>query len=590
MSLTNANALSIYCPWPLEYTTHKIVLAYFDITDNISIPCQLGCGLEPEVFYLFTPEEQNEIDNANMGFGLCSLFVLIIWFLNLVLQHMEHPYRFHKAALAYQIPFIINIGYTALVSAVLFSPGGHLNTRYPAYCNTDESTISSGDPANGNVACTLMASVIFSGLKIVFSYTLALAFVLFRTLWFPLSRNRNLKCWVHGCVALTIAGELAIVFGLSSVSGNVHIKMCLATLESQYVTLWLEIIPNTICMILCTVFLLLCIFKIWLMNTEEVPPTQKDGMEIDMVALGNPSSSEESSITTKFWDTKTLSRSRRRTWRDSITAVRSRSLAYRLLMFTIIESIFNVVMLFTWIFWWNNWDNWQRLSDSVIQCQLQYSKYIQGGTDPDGRMLESAYGCIKSQDTARPALWSHWLFSLAFTGSAIGGLVLSCSSQNRKRYISCYKWIHRQITVTRQQTMEPTLDDQSLSTGVRPITIANSADITSLPQLETKSFIVTSTCPPPTGAADYDKKIFIDESEAELFEVETESTAKCFSNDRQVPSLNENLRDEVKKELTGKDKLPENTLKVGIAALDTVECTKDVRVEYGLQDLQGRAA
>merc|ERR1719419_1975070 len=106
-----SKALSVSCPWPLVYTTHKDVL-----------------------------------ENMIVVLCFCALGISIIYSFNLVMQHMDHPRRFYKADLAYQIPFLINICYIVMVCLIVFSPGGHLNNQYPAYCNTDESTLSSGDP------------------------------------------------------------------------------------------------------------------------------------------------------------------------------------------------------------------------------------------------------------------------------------------------------------------------------------------------------------------------------------------------------------------------------------------------------------
>jgi len=561
-------ALSVSCPWPLVYTTHKNVLTYH----NISIPCQLGCGVEPKVSILFTPEEQNEIDNIIIVLCFFALGISIIYSFNLVLQHMDHPRSFHKADLAYQIPFIINICYITMICLIVFSPGGHLNKQYPAYCNSDEHTLSSGDPANGNTSCTLIAAVVFIGIKMISAYTMALALVLFITFWFPFYRNRQFKCLVHGYIALTIAVKLAVAFGLSSVKGNLHMRMCLATIQNPAVTLWLEIVPNTTYQVFCTILLLLCVYKLYRMNTEKVSKTeQRDGKELEK-AVRKSSSGKRFSTSISLKNMIALPP--KRAWKESSRTAQLRSLAYRLLIFTIIQSIFVFLLIFIWVYWYNNVDNWEDIARDVILCQVQqYGGFIlRGGTDPDRTMLESAYDCVNSLHTGknRPPPWSHWLFYLSCAGSAIGGLVLTCSSQNLKKWIYAKQWIYSQVTsVVETKTLERS-STQSSSIPIPPgnaVCLEEPFKKNDDSTYKTTSFKAPVTLQPPEGgeASDItDITIPSGESEDELFEVETISPAKRFSNDRQTPSSKEI---QVEVELIGKNKLYEKTRIDDIAAL-----------------------
>jgi len=552
--MSTTNGLSLSCPWPLEYTTHEDVLTYIPTTANISIPCQLGCGLEPKVSLLFTPDEQKEIEHIKLVLSSFGLVILIIYSLNLVLQHIDHPRRFHKAALAYQIPFLLNICYIAMLVVVMFSPGGHMNNQYPIYCNTDESTVSVGDPANGNTICTLTASIIFLAIKVLCSYILALALVLFLTFWFPKYKNKNYKCLVHGYIALTIAGQLALVLGFSTVKGSESMKLCLPTITSPDATLWLDVVPNTIYQVICTVLLLLCIYKLYRTNTEKVPDAKWNGVvELEMVVPRNQTSSTGVRTSALQSLRSIVPVPRWRKWKNSIRTVRLRNFGCRLLIFTIIQSIFISLLIFNQVYWYKNYDNWMHIAGSVIQCQMRYGGYIKAGTDQDGSMLESAYKCINSQGTGetRPPPWSHWLFYLSFVGSAIGGLILNCSLQNLKRYISLKHWIESQIRPSGTKFAQSSGNIQSSSTDVRTIYLG-ARTVLSLSQVETNSFNTHSNVAQLPSFVSSDFTLSSAESEDGLSEIVTISSAKCFSHNRQVISSRKIGGDEVKIELTGK--------------------------------------
>jgi len=412
-----------------------------------------------------------------------------------------------------------------------------MNNQYPIYCNTDESTVSIGDPANGNTICTLTASIIFLAMKILCSYILALALVLFLTFWFPKYRNRNCKCLVHGYIALTIAGQLALVLALSTVRGSESMKMCLPTITSPNATLWLDVVPNTIYQVICTILLLLCIYKLYRTNTEKAPlPRQNGVVEMGIVKLRNQAPITEIKRTSTFQSLRNIIPAPRwRTWKNT----RVRNFGCRLLVFTIIQSIFITLLIFNQIYWYNNWDNWMHIAEDVIECQLEYGVYIKAGTDQDGSKLESAYKCISSQDTGetRPPLWSHWLFYLSFVGSAIGGLILNCSAQNLKRYISLKRYIKSQIS--------PNGTKIAMQIGTIPIGVTPAQTILNLSQVETISFNTRSNFSQLHSVVSSDITLSSVETEDEISEIVTIDPTKWFSNNRPVNSSREIEGDEI---------------------------------------------
>jgi len=444
-----------YCPWPLEDTTHQWVSIYFPVAAlNTTIPCALGCGLEPAVSILFTPAEQDTLDQITLALCYCALGVTLVYSINLVLQHQDHPRKFLSADLAYQIPFLINIGYLIIIVAVLFHPGSAaMDTDKPAYCNKDEKTLSRGDPVNGNERCTVLAVAIFLAIKIISSYTMVLSVVLFLTFWKPWYRNKKCKYIVHGFIFLTITVQTACVLGLSSVQGNSHMKLCLPTINSPTVTLWLEIIPNTIYQGIATILLCSCLWKLYKMTTKKVSPRLPEEHEMSVVGKDFSEFTSQSTRSLKSFR-RMLTIPRMRTRRHSDNAEQLRSLTYRLLAFNITQSTFVAILTFVFIYWYQYKHSWENAATQVVQCQVQtYGIPALMGVDvSDGSLLEAAYNCVHIVGKG-PPLWSHWLMYVCFPGSALGGLMLTCSTHNIKKYRTAGDWV--QSKVTRSTTDRP---------------------------------------------------------------------------------------------------------------------------------------
>jgi len=439
-----------YCPWPLEDTTHHEVIMYFPAAAlNTTVPCALGCGLEPAVSLFFTPAEQDNLDQVLLMLCILALSVTIIYSINLVLQHQDHPRKFLRADLAYQIPFLINIGYLIFLFTVLFHPGSlAMASEKPAYCNKDEKTLSIGDPANGNERCTVLAIFVFLAIKIISSYTMVLSIVLFLTFWKPWYRNRNCKYIAHGLIFLTITVQTACMLEWNLVQGDLQMKLCLPAINSSTATLWLNLIPMSLYQGIATVLLCSCLWKLYIMTTKKATPR---AVETEMSVTGkDPDFSIFSSMSTHSHRTfrEIVHIPRLRTRRHSENAEELRGLSHRLLAFNIIQSTCVFVLTFVFIYWFENLSSWEMVAGEVIQCQVEtYGLAIlMGQGDSDGSLLELAYDCVNTVGKSGPPIWAYQLMHFSFAASAVAGLMLTCSARIMQKYRTGLDSIQRKVT------------------------------------------------------------------------------------------------------------------------------------------------
>jgi len=112
-----------------------------------------------------------------------------------------------------------------------------------------------------------------------------------------------------------------------------------------------------------------------------------------------------------------------------------RELTVRVLIFNIFQTICVGVLCFNLIWWYKHFDDWAKVADNVINCQVQrYGIHILKGTeDPDGTLLKSAYDCVDIYHDG-PSDWSYWLFYFVILGGAFAGFILTCSKNTMGNY------------------------------------------------------------------------------------------------------------------------------------------------------------
>jgi len=134
------------------------------------------------------------------------------------------------------------------------------------------------------------------------------------------------------------------------------------------------------------------------------------------------------------------------------------------LAFNIIQSTCVFVLTFVFIYWYNNINSWEKAASQVIQCQVgTYGiPILNGASDSDGSLLELAYNCVNTVGKGGPPIWSHWLMHVCFSASAIGGLMLTCSTRNIKKYRIAVDWAQRQVTgSTNERPFISAMEDES---------------------------------------------------------------------------------------------------------------------------------
>jgi len=415
--LCRSNAV---CPWPLEETTHNNVVKYIGGTK-----CALGCGIDPTPALYLSVEAHEKLKFESLVLSFASLIFSIGFSINLCLQHQQHSTSLWKADLSYQIPFIINLGYLLFIAAILCFPGSILiNSNSPSYCNADEKTLSVGDPVNGNLLCSVNSLLIFITIKVIISYTTLLSIVLFRLFWFPFSSKiRGCKLIAHGTIWILIIVQVASIIGLNTIKGDMTMQLCLPTLTSPTVTLWLEIIPIVVYQSVATILLFSCLYKLsimWVLPLQESEIT-------DTVAERNDELDNKRS-------TVSLSRIIMFKSKSDMRSKQLRELTLRLLIFNIFQSIFVGILCFTLVYWYANFHNWESVAIEVITCQIEnYGRpLLVGREDSNGTLLQSAYDCILEYNT--PPSWAFMFFYLPLLGGAIAGFILTCSKETVKNY------------------------------------------------------------------------------------------------------------------------------------------------------------
>jgi len=447
------------CPWPLERTTHKYVLRSIPI-GNTTLDCSWGCGIEPTPAIWFKVDQQDLIDEVSSVLGIIGLIFTSLCSFNLMLQHKDRATNLLREDLSYQIPFIINCGYFIFMGTTLFHPGSFLiDSDSPSYCNTDENTASVGDPANGNVKCTILSLIVFIIIKLEISYTTLLSIVLFYTLWFPGIRIRHVKLKAHGLIWAIIAITTFCVIYLNSMAAVVPLRMCLPTLRNPSATLWLEIIPFMLYQTLGTVLLFLCLYKLWRMWVAPAMPGSQTNISSRSIE-STPSKSEPYSSDSKMsFNTRSGQKSffaafPRATMisfavKDDPQAKKLHELWIRLLLFNLVHSSFVGILCFNFFYWYSQHDKWESVTGEIIECQVKAYGIprLRGMIEPYGTELEAAYDCVDIYGQDGPPAWALWIFYVCLLGGTFAGFVLTCSNNIVQKYKSGWNFTMEKIGI-----------------------------------------------------------------------------------------------------------------------------------------------
>jgi len=433
------------CPWPLKATTHDYVAESFNIS-NMIIHCSMGCGIEPAPAIWFKLDQQEWIDMLCSVLAIIGLVITLWVCINLWLQHKDRSTNLCREDLSYQIPFIINLGYMIFLGTLLFHQGSILiHSDSPSYCNRDEETMSIGDPANGNVSCTILSLIVFIIIKLEMSYTTLLSIVLFHLLWFPLYRIRNYKLIAHSVIWLIIIFTTSCVIWLNSMQAVLSMRTCLPTLQNPEATLWLEIIPFVLFQSVGTVLLFLCLYKLWRMWVARPEKMEIESRDRSFIT-DDIGSQSISFVAGRKFPSFSISRINTRISRISFAVKNSprakqlRDLSVRLLVFNVVQSTFVGLLCFNLIYWYNQHDQWESSSKNVVFCQIERYGYPMwmGMQDTDGARLESAYNCIDSHGQDGPPAWAVWIFYVIVVGGTLAGCILTCSNETVKKYKRAY--------------------------------------------------------------------------------------------------------------------------------------------------------